>query len=46
MGLKTNFRHYNDTIVCQDKLIACPGREAFDVLTSGLYYMCIDQRKG
>jgi hypothetical protein len=47
MGYKNIiYRHYNETIICQDRLVGCPGRDAFDVLTSGLYYMCIDQRKG
>ncbi|KAI6183342.1 hypothetical protein M3Y97_00479000 [Aphelenchoides bicaudatus] len=37
--------HFNESISCHDKLEDCPGREAFDVMTSGLYYACIDQRR-
>ncbi|CAD5217398.1 unnamed protein product [Bursaphelenchus xylophilus] len=38
-------KNYEDGVACQNKLIDCPGRDLFDVMTSGLHFMCIEQRK-
>lgn len=44
---KIHRRRYNETIRCMDQGAGyCPNQEPFNVFTSGLYYMCIEQRKG
>jgi hypothetical protein len=39
--------NYNNTVQCMDKLegTLCTNQETFHVITSGLRYICIDQRK-
>lgn len=39
------FSNYKEGVECQDKLDNCPGRDLFDVLTSGLDFMCVQQRR-
>uniref|UniRef100_A0A7E4VC30 CPG4 domain-containing protein n=1 Tax=Panagrellus redivivus TaxID=6233 RepID=A0A7E4VC30_PANRE len=36
---------YNETVVCMKKGVPCGNRDLFDILTSGLKYMCYDQRE-
>ncbi|KAI6232686.1 CPG4 domain-containing protein [Aphelenchoides fujianensis] len=36
--------YYNETVQCQDGLINCQGRQTFDMMTSGLRFMCVEQR--
>ncbi|CAD5212981.1 unnamed protein product [Bursaphelenchus okinawaensis] len=38
-------QNYENGVACQDSLVDCPGRDTFDVLTSGLHFMCIEQKK-
>uniref|UniRef100_A0A914HEP6 Chondroitin proteoglycan 4 domain-containing protein n=1 Tax=Globodera rostochiensis TaxID=31243 RepID=A0A914HEP6_GLORO len=40
-------RNYNETVDCMDKLEGerCSNQETFHVFTSGIRYMCIEQRK-
>ncbi|KAL3095337.1 hypothetical protein niasHS_007436 [Heterodera schachtii] len=40
-------RNYNETVNCMDKLegVRCSNQETFHVFTSGIRYICIEQRK-
>lgn len=52
--LKTNeenlsdglFSRFNETVVCLANLKHCGSFELFETLSSGMAYMCIEQREG